>query len=494
MLTSLLNNLPGMAYRCQATSERQMELISEGSFELTGYPPENLMQAPGLTFQQLMNPGDREAAWESIRLAIRARKAYDLSYRIQTSGSQEKWVRDIGRGVYQADGSLIALQGFITDITDRKLSEQHISRQMRRFEALRKIDIAITASFDLRVTLDILLDQVMAHLEVDASDILLLSPYTQTLEYSGGRGFRTKALQHTHLPLGDGLAGKAALERRTIHIADRARLLNELRRSLNIASEGFNSYFGVPLIAKGQVKGILEVFHRTPFEPDADWEGFLETLAGQAAIAIDNSTLFDDLQRSNIELTMAYDATLEGWSKALELRHQETQGHSQRVSDLAVRLAQVMGIRSADLMHIRRGALLHDIGKMGIPDSILLKPGPLTPDEWETMRQHPVYAYQLLSAISYLRSALDIPLYHHEHWDGTGYPRGLKGDQIPLAGRIFAVVDVWDALIKDRPYNKAWPPNKVLEYIREQAGRQFDPTVVQAFLNLMDGPSSGRIM
>lgn len=494
VLTALLNNLPGMAYRCQANSARKMELISQGSLALTGYSPKELLKRSGTSFQNLIHPEDWQTAWEIIFRAMTARDAYDLSYRIRTITGGEKWVRDVGRGVYRANGELVALQGFITDITDRKLSEKQISRQMHRFEALRKIDIAITASFDLRVILDILLDQVMAHLEVDASDILLFNRFTQTLEYADGQGFRTQALQHTRLPLGEGLAGKAALERRTIHIDDRERLLKELRRSLNISSEGFHSYFSVPLIAKGQVKGILEVFHRVPFEPDDDWVNFLETLAGQAAIAIDNATLFDDLQRSNIELTMAYDATLEGWSKALELRHQETQGHSQRVSDLAVRLAQVMGISSSELMHIRRGALLHDIGKMGIPDSILLKPGPLTPEEWETMRLHPIYAYQLLSTISYLHSALDIPLYHHEHWDGSGYPRGLQGEQIPLPGRIFAVVDVWDALIKDRPYNKAWPPKKVLEYIRDQSGRQFDPNVVQAFLSLMDGPASEILM
>jgi putative nucleotidyltransferase with HDIG domain len=236
------------------------------------------------------------------------------------------------------------------------------------------------------------------------------------------------------------------------------------------------------LIAKGQVKGVLEIFHRAPLHPDEEWLEFLETLAGQAAVTIDNAELFTDLQRSNMELALAYDATIEGWSRALDLRDKETEGHTQRVTEMAERLARALGMSEEELVHMRRGALLHDIGKMGISDTILLKPGSLTDEEWETMRQHPEYAYNLLSPISYLRPALDIPYCHHEKWDGTGYPRGLKGEEIPLAARIFAVVDVWDALRSDRPYRKAWSEEKARAYIREQAGKYFDPRVVEVFL------------
>jgi putative nucleotidyltransferase with HDIG domain len=246
--------------------------------------------------------------------------------------------------------------------------------------------------------------------------------------------------------------------------------------------EGFNAYYAVPLVAKGHVMGVLEVFHRMALDPDPEWLDFLEALAGQAAIAIDNGTLFDDLQRTNVELSLAYDTTLEGWSKALDLRDKETEGHTQRVTEMTVRLARSMGVSEADLMHIRRGALLHDIGKMGIPDSILLKPGPLTDEERDVMQRHPVYAYELLSPIAFLKPALDIPYCHHEKWDGTGYPRGLKGEQIPLAARIFTVVDVWDALCSDRPYRQGWPEERVLEHIASLSGSQFDPSVVEAFL------------
>ncbi|MCG8349338.1 MAG: response regulator [Chloroflexales bacterium] len=186
----------------------------------------------------------------------------------------------------------------------------------------------------------------------------------------------------------------------------------------------------------------------------------------------------------NTELLQAYDATLEGWSKALELRDEETEGHTQRVTEVAVRLARAMGVDEEALVHIRRGALLHDIGKLGIPDNILLKPGPLTDEEWVTMRLHPVYAYEWLKPIDFLHAALDIPYYHHEKWDGSGYPCGLRGEDIPLAARIFAVIDVWDALSNDRPYRKAWPLERVHEHIRSGTGSHFDPQVVTSFFAL----------
>lgn len=185
------------------------------------------------------------------------------------------------------------------------------------------------------------------------------------------------------------------------------------------------------------------------------------------------------------DLVEAYDATIEGWSMALELRDQETEGHTLRVAKLAEKLAETLGVGEEELIHIRRGALLHDIGKIGIPDDILLKPGKLTAGEWEIMKQHPVFAYNMLAKIEYLQPALDIPYCHHERWDGTGYPRGLKGKQIPLAARIFAVIDVWDALLSDRPYRDAWHEDKVREYIRAHAGSHFDPAVVDAFFDII---------
>jgi putative nucleotidyltransferase with HDIG domain len=242
----------------------------------------------------------------------------------------------------------------------------------------------------------------------------------------------------------------------------------------------------VPLIAKGLLKGVLEIFSRTPITTDPDWMNYLETLGGQAAIAVDNAQLFEGMQRSNQELVTAYDATIAGWSLAMDLRDKETEGHTQRVTELTIKLAKRLGINEQEQVQIRRGALLHDIGKLGVPDQILLKPGKLTEEEWEIMRQHPTHAYEMLLPIKYLRPALDIPYAHHEKWDGTGYPRKLKGEQIPLAARIFAIIDVWDALRSDRPYRPGWSVERVREYILEQSGKHFDPFVVNAFLKMLD--------
>ncbi|MBI3762410.1 MAG: GAF domain-containing protein [Chloroflexi bacterium] len=366
----------------------------------------------------------------------------------------------------------------------RAALHEQTEERLQRLAGLRAIDTAISSSLDLRVTLNVLLDQVMAQLHLDAVAILLFNPHTQMLEYAAGRGFRTAALQNTRTGLGEGYAGRAAMERRIITVPNMLKT-GELGRAPHLAGERLIAYYGVPLLAKGEVKGVLEVFHRAPLNPDAEWLDFLEALAGQAAIAIDNAQLFNGLQRSNAELAMAYEATIEGWSRALDLRDEETEGHTRRVTEMTLSLARAMNLSEEDLVHVRRGALLHDIGKMGVPDRILFKPGPLTADEWKIMRKHPTFAYEMLFPIGHLRPALDIPYCHHEKWDGTGYPRGLKDEQIPLAARIFAVVDVWDALRSDRPYREGWPEDRVREHVRSLAGTHFDPGVVAAFLELI---------
>ncbi|UCD34066.1 MAG: HD domain-containing protein [Nitrospiraceae bacterium] len=373
----------------------------------------------------------------------------------------------------------------VRDISQRKNDEMIIKTQLARLNALRSIDKAIIGSIDLNVTLDIFLDQVMQHLGIDAASVLLLSRHSRTLKYAVSKGFRSIALRHTRLRLGEGNAGRAALEKKIIKIDDLNRDLDGFSASPHFADEGFAAYFAVPLISKGQVRGVLELFHRTPKGPDEDWLAFLEAIADQGAIAVDNANLFEELQTSNTELMLAYETTIEGWSRALDLRDKETEGHTQRVSELTVHVARQLRIRDEDIIHIRRGALLHDIGKMGVPDSILLKPGPLSDEEWKIMKLHPVYAYQMIYPIEYLRPAIDIPYYHHEKWDGSGYPKGLKGDEIPVSARIFAIVDVWDALRSDRPYRSAWPREKVADHIRSLSGTHFDPALVGVFLEAL---------
>lgn len=357
--------------------------------------------------------------------------------------------------------------------------------QVRRVTALRDIDSAIASSTDLRVTLNILTDHALRHLRVDAVDVVIYRPELQSLTWFCGAGFNTPSPSRPLVRIGEGLAGQVVMKGRIDHVTD-LKNSRDAQRDPILAREGFVTYIGVPLIVKGQIKGVFEIFHRSPLSPNADWIQFLQTLAGQAAIAIDNAHLFENLQRSNQELMQAYDTTLEGWARALELRDRETEGHARRVTELTLQLARQLGIRDEELVDIYRGVLLHDIGKMGVPDQILKKTGPLTESEWEEMRRHPQFAYDLLSPITYLRSALDIPYCHHEHWDGSGYPRGLRGEQIPLSARIFSAVDIWDALLSDRPYRKAWPREKVLEYIREISGTILDPKIAETFLIMME--------
>jgi PAS domain S-box-containing protein len=372
------------------------------------------------------------------------------------------------------------------DITARVRTATEIQQHIKRLDALRIVDQAIMGSFDLDVTLNVILEQLLANMDVDAAAVLSYQADLQTLQFIKGLGFQTASLQYTDLRLGEGYAGEVGLKRNNVFIPDLRQAEGNFSKSPQFSLENFVSYYGVPLISKGKLVGVLEIFHRSTLDPNQEWLSYLRLLASQVAIAIDNITLFNDLQRSNVDLTLAYDATIEGWAHALELKDMETEGHSRRVVELTMSLASKMGISGEKLGHIRRGAHLHDIGKMGIPDAILQKPGKLTDEEWQVMRQHPVHAYEWLSQIDYLQPALEIPYAHHEKWDGTGYPNGLEGEYIPLEARIFAIVDVWDALLSVRPYRKAWSREKVLNHIKEQSGKHFDPRVVDVFLKSIE--------
>ena len=384
--------------------------------------------------------------------------------------------------------------GMFANLAAAALENARISQELRKqlaFQtALREIDAAILGSLDLRVVLRVLLDEVTTQLSFDAADVFLLDPESQTLELAASRGFISPP-KGLHLRLAETDAGRAVLDRMVVAIED----LNSSKagaRAEFFAREHIVSLACAPLISRGQVVGVLEVFARKKKPIDQDLVALLEALAYQAAIAVENARLFANLQKATSEVSSAYDATIEGWSRAMDFRDRETEGHTLRVTGLTVEVARRLGLPEKDIVHVRRGALLHDMGKLAVPDSILLKPGKLTEEEWEVMRQHPSYAYEMLSHIAYLRPALDIPHCHHERWDGTGYPRGLKGEEIPLAARIFAVADVWDALTNDRPYRPAWSQEQALAYIKEQAGRQFDPQVVQAFLKVLEERGHGN--
>ena len=378
---------------------------------------------------------------------------------------------------------LVAIADIAANAIHRVMLHEQTELQLNHLIALHQIDLAISANFDSTLTLNIILKNVKNELEVDAASILLLNPVTHTLDYAAGVGFKTQGIEQSQVKIGDEWSGRAAREYQTVSCPDLNLARPAFRRFALLANEAFVAHYATPLVIKGQVKGVLELFHRKTLKPMPEWIDYFETLATQTAIAIESSSLLENLQRSNMELILAYDATIEGWSRALDLRDRETEGHTQRVVEMALDLASKMGMSEAEKQDLRRGALLHDIGKMGIPDSILLKPGPLSDEEKEFMQIHPTYAYQMLSPISYLKHALEIPYCHHEKWDGSGYPRGLKGKEIPLSARLFAVVDVFDALATNRPYRAAWGRDDVYRYIKGQVGKHFDPQIVKIFLD-----------
>ena len=368
------------------------------------------------------------------------------------------------------------------DISNRKIAEEKIQRKLGQLDALHQIDLAINSGSNIVEVTGVIFDQFEKLFNFDAVSLWQYDPGSQILINVLDRGFR-KSWQNARLRLGESFVGKVVEEKTTLFKNNRNWLSQPDMEF--VVQENFVDFIGIPLIAYGEVEGVLEIFNRSEINLNSDEWHFVNVLAHQAAIALNNALLVANLQKTNIELRRAYDRTLEGWAKALELRDEETEGHSRRVTEMTIELAKQMGEPDEKLVHIRRGAILHDIGKMGIPDEILLKPGPLTADEWKIMKEHPVYAYKLLSPIPFLQDALDIPYYHHEWWNGEGYPRGLEKRQIPLAARIFAVIDVWDALSSDRPYRDAWPREKVLAYIRDLSGTQFDPEVVEHFLQIV---------
>lgn len=391
---------------------------------------------------------------------------------------------DVRNGVISA--RLIDIHGeaciltITRDITERKLSEERFRQQMQRLATLRVVDMTIAASMELDQVLNLLLEKITTELEVDACVLFLLDTNMQ-LVYRSSVGVDVEKVKDIKLNLGEEHAGWSALHWKPVYVLQSEEQPDEVLSQKFISEAGFISYYCTPLIAKGRVLGVLELFNRKPMPSDPEWINFFEAMADQAAIAIDNTSLMETVEQTNQELVAAYDATIQGWARTLELRDGDTEGHSQRVLMMTLTIARAMGFTESDLIHIQRGALLHDIGKMAVPDDILFKSGPLTPEEWEIMRKHPQHAYELLSKISFLRPALDIPYYHHERWNGSGYPHGLAGEEIPLSARIFAVVDVWDALRSNRPYRQAWDEERTREYIRQNAGVLFDPAVVEAF-------------
>jgi GAF domain-containing protein len=363
----------------------------------------------------------------------------------------------------------------------------------RLYESLRQrlaeLEILAVTSSALRKTQShddippILLAKAVEGLKANAGVLLLLD--NDELKFVATHG-ATGVSKGGVCPPGAGMMWQALESDKPLFIPDVTQIEELQKNVLCQALMGDAlSCACVPLRTTASAIGVVYLNWKKKSFLSADESRLLESLAEIAANAIHRSTLHEQTARQALDLTQAYDATIEGWSRALDLRDRETEGHTQRVTDLTLKLARAIGLREPELAHIRRGALLHDIGKIGIPDSILRKTGALTKEEWDLMCQHPQIAYDMISRIAYLQPALDIPFFHHEKWDGNGYPKGLKGEQIPLVARIFAVADVFDALTSDRPYRPAWTKRKATAYIRQQAEIHFDPKVVEIFLKMI---------
>jgi PAS domain S-box-containing protein len=360
-------------------------------------------------------------------------------------------------------------------------------RRLSDLEILQTISTALRVAKTLDEALPIILDQLIKLLEVDSALLDIIDPSSREIVTELAHGIWSP-MTGMRSPGNIGGSGHVISTGQPYVsndlIADGLVAYPDMLRGLIAGA-------CVPIVAQHQPIGALWVGRKTAItEEEVTLLTTLGEMVGNTirrmSLSEQTKRLLEDLQASNMELIQAYDTTLEGWARALELRDRETEGHTRRVTETTLRLAKYIGVSDTELVNMQRGALLHDIGKMAVPDHILKKTGMLTESEWEEMRKHPQYAYNMLSSISYLHAAIDIPYCHHEHWDGSGYPRGLKGEQIPRSARIFSIVDIWDALLSDRPYRKAWPRNKVIEYIQGNAGTILDPLVTEIFLKMID--------
>jgi putative nucleotidyltransferase with HDIG domain len=361
--------------------------------------------------------------------------------------------------------------------------DSHTQKRQSQLWALMGTGSAINSSLGLKRVLDEVVDTLIALMRAERG-FLMLREKNGELAVQIARGIDQVDLDHAAFAISKTIVYQVVETGEPV-LTTNAQNDPRFDQQKSVALNQLRSILCVPLKIKDELIGVVYVENRAHVGifHESDLSLF-SAFADQAAGAIDNARLFENLKAANKELEIAYQATLEGWVRALDLRDKETEGHTQRVAALTQRLSEALGVDAGAMIHITRGALLHDIGKMAIPDAILLKPASLTNEERLLVQQHPAFAYQMLNPIDFLHEAIDIPYCHHEKWDGTGYPRGLKGDEIPFAARIFSVVDVWDALVSDRRYRKALPYGKARRHILDGSGKHFDARVVDAFLKL----------
>lgn len=482
---SLVEQLPLVVYTAHLGYNGAWTYVSPQIEQLLGFTPQEWISDPNLWYQQI-HPDDKDREQKIEEDCALYGGTFDSDYRMFTRDQREIWVRDNGLIIQSPSGGPPMVQGVLMDVTERKRAEMEVARYAKNTATMYELSQNIHTHANL--------EQICASTHKAVEHMMPCDAFVVTLVDEEKREVQDVYLWDQnqlwpveHYPIGQNLTGYILYTCRPLRVNDWTDVHDQLVQTslFGELDDPVKSLMAVPLVrSNGTCFGMISVQAYQANAFNSEHEQLLVTLANQVSKTFDTAQLFAKLEQSNKELSLAYDATIEGWSRAMDLRDKETEGHTERVTEMALRLSLAMGLDEASRIHMRRGSLLHDIGKLGVPDDILLKQDDLTDAEWEIMQRHPIFAFNMLSQIPYLKHALDIPYCHHEKWDGSGYPRGLKGEEIPLAARIFAVVDVWDALRSDRPYRKGWQPSRIRQYILEQRGKHFDPQVVDVFCEL----------
>jgi len=455
----------------------KLEIANRSFCELFGVDQQQII-SKNFHFVDIASPSDREYVQEQINVLLSGEN-HNLRYEFTALNKHGEEIEvDVSSSAINYQGK-VALQAILRDITERKRSHRIEHTQRILAEALSETASLLNSNLEFDVVLKQILDHAGKVVPHDASHVMLIDEDKETVHILAARGYQGRNVRDWFEHISLSIRNTPTLKKmydtgEPIAIPNTSEDPNWVMLP---ETAWIKSYASAPIKVKGEVIGFLNLNSPTPGFFNQEMAHRLQAFADQAGIALNNAKLLQDLKT-------AYELTLQGWSKALELRDYETEGHALRVVETTIHLARSMGFTEPELTYMRYGALLHDIGKIGIPDAILLKNGPLTDEEWSIMRKHPEYAYEVLSPIPYLRPAIDIPYCHHEKWDGSGYPRGLRGKEIPIAARIFSVMDVWDGLISNRPYRDAWSRKKAAEYIASQSGKHFDPDVVKVFLEV----------
>lgn len=486
---TLVEQLPAITYEAQPEGQFPTTYISPQIEDYLGFSAKEYLEDAELWYKQL-HPDDREDVVREMQEKLAEHGYFVSEYRMLKRNGEIIWFRDSGHLVRDDEGNITSLQGVMFDISKRKQAEFDNQAYVRRIESLLEIEKAMSTTLDFNNVIEIIMDELKKLIPYDAIGLQLLQ--NDHLKVIACNGFiNNQEVLGSEIPLIKGLPFFSVInDQKTFMVSDIEHDYPEINYQIEkYVPKNIRSWLGVPMLNQGEIMGMitLDRFEVQPFTEDEIQ--MATAVASHAAMAIDNARLLEGLQESRKDLEIAYDATIEGWSIAMDLRDKETEGHTKRVTEITIRLARLYGMDEDEIIHVRRGALLHDIGKIGVPDEILFKPGKLDEEEWQIMREHPQLAFDMLSKIQYLVPALNIPYCHHEKWDGSGYPQGLKGEDIPIEARIFAVVDVWDALRSDRPYRSAWDDERAFNYIVSQSGTHFDPEIVELFTNLIGFPA-----